>query len=187
MGGIGKKLLLECILTSELISPEYKAQLEQLHQERPDFGTSSPMYADFIRGIIKKYEPEDLLDFGCGKAALKGALGIKEGYYGYDPAMPEYSAVPEPRDLCICSDVLEHVELGYVPKVIKELARCTKKVGFFVIHTGPAMHHLPDGRNAHITQEKASWWLNHLIQHFEIIALETDKYGFWVLVEPRGS
>ena len=168
-----------------MISDDYRKQLETLHTEREDFGTTSPMYAGFIRTLIQKYEPEAILDYGAGKQALKAALGIKEGYYAYDPAIPEISEVPEARDMVVCTDVLEHVELGYVPKVIKDLARCTKKVGFFVIHTGKAMHHLPDGRNAHIVQEKASWWLNHLIKHFEIVALETDKHGFWVIVEPK--
>jgi len=172
-------------MTDQTISPEYLAQLQRLHRDKPDFGTSSPMYADFIRGIIKKYEPEGLLDFGAGKMALKDALGIKDGYFAYDPAIPEISATPDPQDLVCCTDVLEHIELGYIPKVMEELERVTKKVGFFVIHTGPALNVLDDGRNAHITQQKASWWLYHLIKHFEIIALETDKYGFWVVVEPR--
>jgi len=167
------------------ISPEYKAQLEQLHRDKPDFGTSSPMYADFIRGIIQRHQPEGLLDFGAGKQALKGALGIKEGYFAYDPAIPEIAATPAPQDLCVCSDVLEHVELGHVDGVIKELKRVTKKVGFFVIHTGPALNVLPDGRNAHITQQKPSWWLLKLCLHFEIQAMEADKYGFWVIVTPK--
>ena len=145
------------------------------------------MYAGFVNALIDKYEPEGLLDFGCGKAALRDALGIKDGYFGYDPAIPEFSATPEPQDLVVCSDVLEHVELGYVPSVIKDLARCTKKVGFFVIHTSAAMHILPDGRNAHIVQEKASWWLHHLIGYFEIVALEAGKNGFRVTVTPKES
>lgn len=170
-----------------MISDDYRKQLEQLHTERKDFGTTSPMYAGFIRNIIKQYEPEGLLDYGAGKQALREALGIKDGYFAYDPAIPEISATPDPQDLVVCTDVLEHVEIGMVPKVVKDLARCVKKVGFFVIHTSKAMHHLPDGRNAHLVQQKASWWLHYLIQHFEIIALETDKYGFWVVVEPKGN
>ena len=170
-----------------MISDEYKAQLSQLHQERADFGTTSPMYAGMIKTLIGKYEPEGLLDYGAGKQALKQALGIKDGYFAYDPAIEEIAHTPEPQDLVICSDVLEHVELGYVPKVIEDLARVTKKAGFFVIHTGPAMHHLPDGRNAHIVQEPASWWLHHLIKHFEINAMETGEHGFWIVVEPKGK
>jgi SAM-dependent methyltransferase len=169
---------------SKLISDEYKEQLAQLHREKEDFGTSSPMYADSIKYMLSKFKCEDMLDFGCGKAALKKALGIKEGYYGFDPAIPEYSDVPNPRDLVVCTDVLEHVELGMVPNVIKELARVTKKVGYFVIHTGPALNVLPDGRNAHITQEPARWWLLRLCKHFNIEFVQRMTNGVLVIVTP---
>lgn len=169
------------------ISPEYRAQLEQLHRDRPDFGTSAHIYADFIRGLIHKFKPEGLCDFGCGKAVLKDALGIKEGYFGYDPAIPEYSQVPDPQDLVTCCDVLEHCELGREEGVIAELAQVTKKIGFFVVHTGPAMHILPDGKNAHLIQQPASWWLPKLLKHFEPLAMETDTYGFWIVVKPKES
>lgn len=167
-----------------MISETYRAQLAQLHKEKEDFGTSSPMYAGMIRTIIRQYECGDLLDYGAGKQALKKALGIKEGYFAYDPSIEEISAVPEARDLVVCTDVLEHVELGYVPKVIADLARCVRKVGFFAIHTGAALNVLPDGRNAHICQFPARWWLHHLIKHFDIVQLNAEELGFWVIVKP---
>lgn len=167
-----------------MISDEYKAQLQQLHREKADFGTSSPMYAPIIRNIIKHYHPEELLDYGAGKQALKHALGIKEGYRAYDPCIPEISGVPFPADLVVCTDVLEHVEAHHVSGVLEDLKRVTKKVGFFAIHTGAALNVLPDGRNAHITQQSARWWLGHLIKLWNIEALERDTFGFWVVVTP---
>ncbi len=143
------------------------------------------MYAGFIRQVIQKFQPEGLLDYGAGKQALKEALGIKEGYFAYDPAIEEISQTPEPQDMVVCTDVLEHIELGMEEKVIQDLHRVTRKVGFFVIHTGAAMHHLPDGRNAHLIQQPPSWWLLKFLKHFEPIAMETDKYGFWILVKPK--
>lgn len=169
---------------SKLISDEYKAQLEQLHNEKADFGTSSPMYAGLIRKVIDQYKCGDMLDFGCGKAALKQALGIKSGYYGFDPAISEYAETPEPRDLVVCTDVLEHVEPGREENVMAELQRVTRKVGFFAIHTGKAINVLPDGRNAHLIQEPARWWLPKLCRHFNIKALEVGTHGFWVITEP---
>ena len=167
-----------------MISDSYRAQLQQLHQEHEDFGTSSPMCAPLIRGIINKYQPEQLLDYGCGKAALRDALGIRDGYIGYDPSIPEYSTIPDPADMCVCTDVLEHVESEYVIPVLDDLKRVTKKVGFFVIHTGPAKHILPDNRNAHITQRPAEWWLNLILERFSLRTYEKDKNGFWCIVEP---
>jgi hypothetical protein len=169
---------------SQLISEDYRKQLQELHEKSKGFGTSSAMHTDSIKMVIDRYKCDDMLDYGCGKQALKTALKIKEGYYGYDPAIPEYSDVPEPRDLVICTDVLEHVELGMVDPVIQDLARVTKKVGFFVIHTGPAFNVLPDGRNAHITQQPARWWLLRLCKHFDIDLVQKSKYGFLVIVTP---
>lgn len=167
-----------------MISDDYKKQLEQLHREKEDFGTSSPMYAPLIRGIIKRFEPEDMLDYGAGKQALKESLGIKDGYFAYDPCIPEISDVPEPRDFVVCTDVLEHVEPYHLVTVLHDLQRVIKKVGFLAIHTGPALNVLPDGRNAHIIQEPARWWLQHLIRRWNIEAFERDTYGCWAIVTP---
>ena len=167
-----------------MISEDYKAQLAQLHREKEDFGTSLPMYAPIIRSIIKRYEPEELLDYGAGKQALKDALGIKDGYRAYDPCIPEISAVPDPADFVVCTDVLEHVEPHHLQDVLADLQRVIKKVGFLAIHTGPTMNILPDGRNAHIIQEPARWWIQHLIRLWNIEAFERDKYGCWAIVTP---
>lgn len=167
-----------------MISDEYKAQLAQLHREKPGFGTSSPAYKELLLCIIKKFKPHELLDYGAGKQALKDALGVVEGYFAYDPCIPEISAIPEPRDMVVCTDVLEHVEPYHLADVLEDLKRVTKKVGFFAIHTGPAINTLPDGRNAHIIQEPARWWLQHIIRKFNVEALEKGTYGFWVIVTP---
>ena len=167
-----------------MISDSYREQLAQLHEEKAGFGTSSPMYATLIRGIIKRFQPEGMLDYGAGKQALKEALGIKDGYFAYDPCIPEISTVPEPQDFVVCTDVLEHVEPFHLHNVIADLERVTKKVGFFAIHTGPALNVLPDGRNAHIIQEPARWWLQHLIRRWNVEAFERDTYGCWAIVTP---
>lgn len=167
-----------------MISDSYRAQLQQLHQEHDDFGTSAPMYAPLISGVIKRYQPEQLLDIGCGKATLKDALRIRDGYIGYDPAIPEYSAIPSPSDMTVCLDVLEHIEIEHLDNMLDFLRDMTKKVGFFAVHTGPAKHHLPDGRNAHLIQQKAEWWLPKLIERFSIAAFEKGSSGFWCIVEP---
>lgn len=167
-----------------MISPEYKKQLKQLHEEKADFGTSSPMYKDLLLGIIKRFKPADMLDYGAGKQALKDALGVVDGYHAYDPCIPEISATPEPRDLVVCTDVLEHVEPYHLQHVLSDLQRVTKRVGFFAIHTGAALNFLPDGRNAHIIQEPARWWLQHIIRRWNVEAFERGQYGCWVVVTP---
>jgi hypothetical protein len=87
----------------------------------------------------------------------------------------------------VCIDVLEHIEPDYLSNVLLELKRMTQQVGLFTVHTGPAKKILLDGRNAHLIQEPASWWLEQLIHHFNIIQLVPVKRGFWVLVEAQGT
>lgn len=170
-----------------LISDSYRAQLAQLHTERPDFGTSSVMYAPIVKSIISRYKPSRLLDVGCGKQALKTALGLNDRLYvGYDPAIPECSNTPNPEDLVVCTDVMEHVEPEFIESVFDDLQRVTRKVGFFAIHTGKAIAILPDGRNAHLIQESPDWWLPKILSRFSLVAFEKGDNGFWVLVEPKG-
>jgi len=66
--------------------------------------------------------------------------------------------------------------------VLKDLEGITSKIGFFTIHTGPAVKHLSDGKNAHLIQRPASWWLPQLCEHFEIAQLQRSPGGFWIVV-----
>lgn len=143
------------------------------------------MYAHLIRAICNKYRPEELLDYGCGKQALRGALKIKEGYIGYDPALKGLDTPPNPADLVVCTDVLEHIEPDHLEGVLNDLQRVVKMVGFFAIHTSAAMHILPDGRNAHLIQEPLEWWLPKLMARFKVITLERSENGFWIVLEKK--
>ena len=129
-----------------------------------------------------------LSDYGAGKQNLMKTLnqqfGIKLDYRPYDPAFPEYGE-PRPADLVCCIDVLEHIEPDLLDNVLDELQSITPRLGFFSIHTGPAIKVLSDGRNAHLIQKPSSWWLPRLCQRFEVQALDLSPGGFFVLVSPR--
>jgi hypothetical protein len=75
------------------------------------------------------------------------------------------------KPLVSCIDVLEHIESEYLEEVISQLEKLTTHVGIFSVHTGPARKVLADGRNAHLIQQPASWGLQKLIPHFDIIQL----------------
>jgi len=107
-------------------------------------------------------------------------------YFPYDPAFPHYGE-PRPADIVCCIDVLEHIELEYLDAVLLDLKEITRNLGFFSVHTGPAVKCLPDGRNAHLIQQPSSCWLPKLCQHFEVSHLQGLENGFWILAEPRIS
>ena len=62
------------------------------------------------------------LDYVCGKQTLANALP-QFTVHGYAPAIPGLDIHPEPHDLFICTDVLEHVESEFVDMVIDDKAR----------------------------------------------------------------
>lgn len=168
------------------ISPEYLKQQKQLHQNT-NYGVVSIEYAPLVIQLADAIGAKSISDYGAGKCNLQKKM--KElgrhnfQYYPYDPAFPEYGD-PREADLVCCIDVLEHVESSYLKAVLEDLRRVIVKIGLFTIHTGPAEKHLSDGRNAHLTQETASWWLPWLCEYFEIAKLESHPGGFWLVVEP---
>ncbi len=171
------------------ISPEYLEQQKALHQN-PNYGVASLQYADLVIAVADQVKAKSIADYGAGKCNLRRKmqeLGRGDfAYHPYDPVFPEYGT-PTPADLVCCIDVLEHIELDYLDAVLADLQRITVKVGVFTIHTGPAVKHLPDGRNAHLIQQPPSWWLPRLCRHFEIVHLQRTPGGFWILVEPLAA
>jgi len=176
-------------MNKSTISEEYRKLQQELHQN-PNYGIASLTFAPLVADVIRKHDIKSLSDYGAGKKNLLKGLA-KEGvkifaYSPYDPAFPEYGT-PKPADLVCCIDVLEHIEPSLVDNVIEDLASITTNLGFFTIHMGPAGKFLQDGRNAHLIQKPSSWWLAKLVNHFDIIHLQTHQLmgnGFWIVVKP---
>ncbi len=173
----------------QTISDEYLRQQRELHKN-PNYGVASVGYAPIVKQLLQQFAARSLADYGAGKCNLKrkldelGAAGFE--YLPYDPAFPEYGE-PRPADLVCCIDVLEHIEPDFLENVLLDLKRVVRKFGFLTIHTGAAVKHLDDGRNAHLIQRPASWWLPILCRHFEVIHLQGSPGGFWLVVTPRAE
>lgn len=173
---------------TQTITDEYRKMQQELHQN-PNYGVASLAFAPLVADLIRQAGIKSVADYGAGKKNLLKGLG-EAGisgvqYLPYDPAFPEYGT-PQPADLVCCIDVLEHIEPELIENVIAELARITTGLGFFSIHMGPAEKFLSDGRNAHLIQKPSSWWLPKLVQHFEILELQSHAMmgqGFWVIVK----
>ena len=169
------------------ISDEYRKQQQELHKN-PNYGVASRMFAPLVLKIADQIKARSISDYGAGKRNLAKKLrelGRKDfKYFPYDPAFPKYGP-PKKADLVCCIDVLEHIEPEFLDAVLDDLQEITVGVGLFTIHTGAAIKTLSDGRNAHLIQEPASWWLPRLCERFEIAHLQGSPGGFWVLVEPK--
>jgi hypothetical protein len=164
---------------TKLISPEYCALNQALHADRPTYGAAGHRWAARAAFIALQYQAKDVLDYGCGKGALKpafpqawtetGGQGPAPGVYLYDPAVPAFAAEPLPHDVVVCADVLEHVEPDCLDAVLADLARVTLKICFAVIATRPAKKVLSDGRNAHLLVQPPEWWRARMNAHFAIV------------------
>jgi len=172
----------------ELISPEYRRQNEQLHQENPFYGAGGAKHKDTVLklvGILQKESPVPVtvLDYGAGKRTLARELPFPIAEY--DPAIPEIAESPRPADLVICTDTLEHIEPELLPFVLDDLRRCLRRLGFFTIHTGPAAKTLPNGWNTHRIQQKAPWWEQRLSEFFHVAKMWEVGPEVLVLVAPK--
>lgn len=167
-----------------MISESYRKLNSELHETNEKYGTSGKLYAPQVQALSISMQTEDILDYGCGKSTLANNLPFKINQY--DPAVPKYCDKPEPADLVICTDVLEHIEPDFLGEVLDDLARLVKRRGFFMIATRPAKKILADGRNAHLIQESARWWLSALWDKFKITGFQ-DFHGreICVIVEPK--
>lgn len=170
-------------MSAVLISDNYREQQTKLH-ENEHYGTASIYYAPIVSEICNKLEVQHLLDYGSGKCRLFQTLKVnhKMKLQAYEPAIKELSAPPVPAEMVACIDVLEHIEPDLLDNVLDDLARLTEAVAFLTIHTGPAMKTLPDGRNAHLTQQPMEWWLPKLWERFDIQTVQvTGEHAFYVI------
>ncbi len=175
-----------------LISDDYRSQQEHLHATT-EYGTMAQHYGPLVSQILERLEVSHLLDYGCGRrmGLLKNLKAkSKLTYQGYDPGagVEELATAPVPAEMVCCIDVLEHVEPEYLENVLDHLAELTEVVGFFSIHTGPAMKTMPDGRNAHLTQQPIEWWLPKIWQRFDLQTMQkVGDHSYYVIVyaKPR--
>ena len=162
-----------------MISPEYAALNAELHQRKPGYGSKGKMWAPRVRELARKVGAATILDYGSGKGSLARVLDdldVRE----YDPAVPGKDAAPEPADLVVCTDVLEHVEPGCLDAVIAHIASLAIKAALVAVACRPGKRELLDGRPDHLIVEPPEWWRNRLarIAPFQAIpARRTKEYA----------
>jgi hypothetical protein len=171
-----------------LISEDYRRMQQELHRN-PNYGVASVHYAPIVAQVMETTGINEILDYGAGKGRLGLTLEDIRAtpivIHHYDPAIPQWSQPPQPCDLVVCIDVLEHIEPDLLDNVLDDLKRVTARLGVFTVHTGAAEKVLADGRNAHLIQKPASWWLPKFMERFELSKFNRLPEGFWIVVERK--
>lgn len=160
---------------------EYKGLQQQLHA-KGDYGTSGHKHAARIVSLAKQIGTREVLDYGCGQRTLSKAMPF--AITNYDPFLPGFDSEPQPHDLVVCSDVLEHIEPNCILNVTEHLHQLTKRALFVDVACRPAKKVLADGRNAHLIQWEPDKWLRFFLADvsdvtpFKPIFFQTYEGGF---------
>lgn len=153
---------------AHLISDAYLDQLRTLHTSARGIGHSGRKHASEILAVARAISVGSILDYGCGAGTLGEALRVQSWpfrFSEYDPAVPGKDQMPQPADLVVCTDVLEHVEPERLNTVLGHIRSLSQQATFLVISTVPAHKELPDGRNAHLIVQPPNWWREQITAH----------------------
>lgn len=145
----------------KLISDEYKEQNKLAHQQQKGYGAKGGRRRDEVLRIAGAYGIKNALDYGCGKADL--ARKVPElDWQLYDPAIDQYNELPQPSEMVICADVLEHIEPEHLSDVLHHLLSLIMEVGLFIISTRQGKRKMPDGSFAHKLVYTSGWWIGRV-------------------------
>ena len=131
--------------------------------------------------------------FGFGLAGLLFAWTnegprLYDGSYGSDSLeLPLELPQPEPADLVVCTDVLEHVEPECLENVLDDLKRVTKQALFLAVSTRAANKSTSDGQNTHKIVEDLEFWRPKIRKRFDIVQVVVapgDK--FTAILQAKG-
>ena len=173
---------------SQTISNKQLQLNKELHEKEQNFGNRADGagLADRLPVSIHRMHQmgvcNSVLDYGTGKGKLvhrlRRELPETISVYGYDPAVEEWRKKPSQSvDILVCLDVLEHVEIKSLNKVLEEIYEMTNVFCYLVIDLQPAVKNLSDGRNAHILLAPSEWWVTRLSQLFPSIASFPVMHG----------
>lgn len=168
-----------------LITQGYVEQNKALHAQGK-YGISGHMRAADVMRLAVQCDAKSILDYGCGQGTLKSHLTFP--CREYDPAIEGKDHSPDPADLVVCTDVLEHIEPECLEGVLDHLKSLTRKICYAAVHLTAAMKTLADGRNAHLIVESAEWWREKLGQRFDVLHSSTcEREAVFVLGAKSGN
>ena len=159
-----------------LISDDYRKLNSELHETNHSYGVgeSTKQWYPHVVHFAQVLRAFSILDYGAGKGAMGSALSHLM-ITNYDPSIEDISEPPEPHDLVVSLDVLEHIEPELIDNVLDDIQRCAVKGVFLTVNMMPAHKTLADGRNAHLLQRPIDWWLPKFMQRWDLVNVSKNK------------
>jgi 2-polyprenyl-3-methyl-5-hydroxy-6-metoxy-1,4-benzoquinol methylase len=157
---------------------EHIRQYQDMHAARFYGSSATELHLDKVAAVVRDLKPQSILDFGCGRSDLVAHFW-KDGQRRierYDPAIPQHKNLPAGTfDLVLCCDVMEHIPMASVDRVLADIRTKGKRV-LFTISNKPARAKLPDGRNAHVTLLSVAEWKRWIGEYFGAVQVLTGKH-----------
>lgn len=161
--------------------PDYHDHLAayQVMHSTSHYGSSAAeLHLEAVADVVRTLKPKSILDYGCGRSDLAAHFWLdgERRIERYDPAIPTWKSMPAGMfDLILCCDVMEHVPMCGVERVLAEV-RDKGTTALFTISTKLARAKLPDGRNAHVTLLTQSEWVRWVSSVFGKIEILPSKW-----------
>ena len=171
---------------SRLLSEDYRKLQKKLH-DSGDYGLTAHRYGWSVSNVAKRFKIKSILDYGCGvNLDLLKTLDTKAIYRPYDPCVPDYSESPEPAEMVVCIDVLEHIEPECLESVLNHLRALTERILFVTVCMTSSSQYMQDGRNVHLIQKPREWWIPKFADRFAFMKFATiAKTHFAILAKPK--
>lgn len=173
-----------------LISDEYRALNARAHEDNNGYGIRGYKHLQSVLTLAEMHKAQSILDYGCGGATLAAHAKRMSAIpvFNYDPAIPKHAADPEPADIVVCTDVLEHIEPIYITNVIQHIASKTLKATYLEIACRPAKRVLADGRNAHLLVRDGYFWFDLIREYMDIVKFSAKPgHSVLIIAQPGGT
>lgn len=151
-----------------LIPAQDREAQRKKHQDSPDWGMTGHRWVQPFVDVFRRYASPLILDWGSGKGSFKAELAKVFPWADvveYDPCVEGKEELNDSisYDWVVCIDTMEHIREDHVDANLLKMSEVAT-LGFFAIHCDPAIHFLPDGRNAHLTIRTPEWWISKLCE-----------------------
>jgi 2-polyprenyl-3-methyl-5-hydroxy-6-metoxy-1,4-benzoquinol methylase len=160
-------------------SPAHLGRMQEAHARADGYGRHRHLYlhdsmrriAALLRGVGERAEGLSWLDYGCGKGGFIGEirpLGLFATIEGYDPSVEAFAARPERGfDLVTCLDVLDVVEPQFLPNVLNDVAKMTRRLAIFDCLTRPKA-------DSTLRPHPPFYWAYLVGQHMKVLEATTE-------------